>query len=574
MSTTSQTSSTDLDRDRELPVYEILARDLQAMNVECVFGLMSDDTAELAVTLDAFGIRLYGARHENNAITMAEGYAAATGGLGIALVGRGPATANGLHGTMYALRSGSKVLIIYGEAAIGPGAPNSVGPDYKAFNAMGVLTSAGLPVFRPTSATAARAALADAVRFAHGGTATALLLPVDVQRARMRAGESTDEPGLRAVSRKPGAGSAASIGVAVQILERSKKPLIIAGRGAHRAGARAQLERLAERTGALLATTARAKEMFDGHPFNLGIIGSFSNSMARRHIEQADCVMVFGGSLNQYTTSFGTSIPEAPLIQIDADRANIGRWLNADVAIVGDAREVAGQLLEAVSDRGDSAKPFHAPGVMSDIASFDLRQDFEPANTARTVDPRSLGLALDGVLPRKRNLVYDGGHFLGIVPYMKVPGPDHFKFTTDFASIGIGFGTALGFARARPDHTTVLIIGDGGFMMTLSELETAAREDLPLVVVVLNDCAYGAELHLLKLHQLPVEKSIFADVDFGPIAEGFGFESATVRSLDDLQAIAPMVENPQGPILLDCKVNPEVMFPVMAEAAAYAANAD
>ena len=92
MSTTPQTSSTDPDQGRKLPVYEILAMDLQAMGVECVFGLMSDDTAELAVTLDVFGIRLYGARHENNAITMAEGYAAATGGLGIAT-----GSASGIH---------------------------------------------------------------------------------------------------------------------------------------------------------------------------------------------------------------------------------------------------------------------------------------------------------------------------------------------------------------------------------------------------------------------------------------------------------------------------------------------
>ena len=142
------------------------------------------------------------------------------------------------------------------------------------------------------------------------------------------------------------------------------------------------------------------------------------------------------------------------------------------------------------------------------FANFDLRVDYQEAHTARTVDPRSLCLALDAALPQKRNVVYDAGNFMGVVPYFKVPGPDHFKITTDFASIGIGFGTALGFAKARPDHTTVLVIGDGGFMMTLSELETVVREDLP-IVIVMNDCAYGAELHVLRPRQLPVEKSLF-----------------------------------------------------------------
>ena len=100
------------------------------------------------------------------------------------------------------------------------------------------------------------------------------------------------------------------------------------------------------------------------------------------------------------------------------------------------------------------------------------------------------------------------------MPYLSVPGPGHFKLTSDFASIGLGFGTALGVAKARPDETTVLVIGDGGFLMTMGELETVVREDLPLVIVLMNDCAYGAELHFLKMRDLPVAKSVFPDVDY------------------------------------------------------------
>ena len=98
-------------------VYQMLAEDIKALGVDCVFGLMSDDTALFATALDTMGVRLYGTRHENMAIVMAEGYAYATGKLAIAIVGRGPALANGLHGAVYANRTGSKVLIISGEAA-------------------------------------------------------------------------------------------------------------------------------------------------------------------------------------------------------------------------------------------------------------------------------------------------------------------------------------------------------------------------------------------------------------------------------------------------------------------------
>ena len=105
--------------------------------------------------------------------------------------------------------------------------------------------------------------------------------------------------------------------------------------------------------------------------------------------------------------------------------------------------------------------------------------------------------------------------------------------------------------------------------MTMSELETVAREDLPMVIVVMNDCAYGAELHLLRAHQMPVAKSLFPDVDFAPIAEAFGFEAATIRSLDDLRAVAPLLIEPQGPIFLDCKINADIAAPFMGEFAAF-----
>ncbi|MBV9115783.1 MAG: hypothetical protein JOY63_00275, partial [Acetobacteraceae bacterium] len=101
---------------RTVPVHRMLAEDIRALGVDTAFGLMSDDTAVFVTSLDAIGVRFIGARHENQAVAMAEGYAAATGRLGVAVIGRGPATANGLHAAVYASRTGSQVLIVSGEA--------------------------------------------------------------------------------------------------------------------------------------------------------------------------------------------------------------------------------------------------------------------------------------------------------------------------------------------------------------------------------------------------------------------------------------------------------------------------
>ena len=554
--------------------YEVLAKDIQSLGIDTVFGLISDDTALFVTALDMIGVQFHGARHENTAITMAEGYASTSGRLGIAVVGRGPATANGMHGAVYANRTGSPVLIIYGDAPIADGHINTLGPDYKEFNSTMVLSAAGLQVFRATSPKGARTALADAVATAQLGNAVALLLPTSVQLEKF---EVKDDVAVSpAIPDPPRCEKATpqTISTTAELLNKSRRPLIVAGVGVHRAGADQALEKLADRIGALLITSARAKDMFRGNPHNLGIIGSFSHSVARRFIDQTDCVLVFGASLNFWTTSFGTFVPAVPLIQVDSKRVNIGKFSNADVAVVGDARLVAEQLLDALPDRSEEEKPFHSQDVRQSLAKFDPAGEFRPAHTARTIDPRSLGIALDRLLPENRNLVYDAGNFLGIVPYISVPGPGHFKFTNNFASIGLGFGAALGVAKARPDSTTVLVVGDGGFLMTLGELETVVREDLPLVIIVMNDCAYGAELHFLKIHQVSVATSVFPDVDFAPIAEGFAFEAATIRSLDELERTAPMLENPQGPVLLDCKINAEIAAPFMSELAAFESGED
>jgi acetolactate synthase-1/2/3 large subunit len=547
------------------PTYQVLVDDIKALGVEQVFGLMSDDTAVFATALDSAGIRFYGARHENNAIAMAEGYAYRSGGLGVAVIGRGPATANGMHAATYASRTGSRVLIIYGEAAAPTGAVNGIGPDYKGFNATGVLGAAGIRTFVATSSNTARGALSDAVAAAQQGGAAALLLPVNVQLADMELADGAMAPAPKQAQRAPIAPAPQAVEAAVAVVRQSRKPLIVAGLGAHRAGAKAALEQLADRIGALLVTSARGKDLFRGHPCNLGIVGSFSHSAARRMIAEADCVLAFGAGLNMLTMSFGHSLPKVPLVQIDTNRSHIGRWHPADVAVVGDARLAAEALLAAMPAGSNAERPFRSDETLRFLKDFDIARDFQPANTARTVDPRSLGVALEKLLPANRNLVYDAGNFLGIVPYLSVPGPGHFKLTSDFASIGLGFGTALGVAKARPAETTVLVIGDGGFLMTMGELETVVREDLPLVVVLMNDCAYGAELHFLKMRDLPVSKSVFPDVDYAPIAEAFGFQAATIRTLDDLQAVAPLLAKPDGPLFLDCKLNAAVAAPFMSE---------
>lgn len=550
-----------------IPVYEALAGDIRDMGIDTVFGLMSDDTAQFVTTLDAFGVRFYGARHENNAVCMAEGFAAASGKLGIVILGRGPATANGMHGMGYAKRAGTPVLMIMGADPVGPRPANGVGPDRKSFNAEDALKAAGIPVVIADDPLTARRTLVKAAADAHRG-GIALLLPTNVQLAQIDP-EATAPARIDTSRLAPRPASDTAVSMAAGLLARARKPLFIVGRGAFDTGAKDAIIALADHVGAALVTTMKAKDMFLGHPFNCGVLGSFSNVGGRRLIEQADCVVSFGASLNQQTTSYATALPaDLPIVHVDSVRENVGRWFTADVGVVGDARLVAEQLLEAVPSRPDEAKEMRSADNANWLAEFTMADDFQPMNTQRTIDVRSAALVIDEILPKNRNLVFDSGNNLVAAGYITVPGPAQFKLTTDFASIGMGFGTAMGFAVGAPERPTLFVCGDGSFLMTLGELETVAREGIPLVMFLMNDCAYGAELHFLKERGAPVGLSVFPDIDYAPVAEAFGFETATVRTLDELRALAPMLENPEGPIFVECKINASVVAPFLLETAA------
>lgn len=547
---------------RKAPVYELLAEDIVRYGIKTGFFLMSDDTLGLCASMDAAGIELIAPRHETNVVLAAEGYAAATSSLGLAVIGRGPAAANGMHGIMVAARSGSPVLIIMGDAE--PHAAfNGVGPDYKAYNAQAVMAAAGVKSFTATNAESARAVLAQAISAALRGAAITLHIPVSVQNAKIDVDPNAPLPELTA---PPAAGPVRpqSIATAAGLLANSKRPVILAGQGAHRANARAAIEQLAEKTGALLLTSFKGKDLFAGSPYNLGVCGSFSHSVARKYLDQADCIVVFGASLNFYTTSKGKAFPDVPVIHNDVSRDNIGRWFPADVAIVGDARSAAEQIAQAVPG-GTREKPFHDAAVLREIAQFDHAVDFVPANTNRTLDPRVLAMELEKVLPKDRNIIYDAGNFIMAATYLSVPGPAHLKVSSDFASMGAGFGTAIGFATARPDKTNVLVIGDGGFVMAMSELETVARSGTRLVIVIYNDGAYGCELQFCRERNLPEQTSVFADIDFAPVAEALGFRAATIRTLADLEKVASEFGDWSDPILLDCKVNVDVQAPFIGE---------
>jgi thiamine pyrophosphate-dependent acetolactate synthase large subunit-like protein len=183
-------------------------------------------------------------------------------------------------------------------------------------------------------------------------------------------------------------------------------------------------------------------------------------------------------------------------------------------------------------------------------------EPFEDAGGAGFIDPRTLTIALDDLLPVERVVAVDSGNFMGYPSmFLDVPDEHGFCFTQAFQSVGLGLATAIGAAVARPDRLPVAALGDGGTLMAASELETAVRLGLPMVVVVYDDAAYGAEVHHFGPDGHPLDTVRFPETDVAAIARGYGFEALTVRDVRDLHGVRAWLAGPRSaPLLVDAKV--------------------
>ena len=260
-------------------------------------------------------------------------------------------------------------------------------------------------------------------------------------------------------------------------------------------------------------------------------------------------MLVFGASLNRWTTHDGKLLQSTRIVQIDTEHSATGvaRWIRAG------ARATA----EALGGREIRGAGFN--DVLPELDAYRRRDEIADQSTPELIDPRTLMVELDDLLPPDRAVAIDSGHFMGWpAMYLSVESPDAFVLAQAFQSVGLGLATAIGVSAARRDRITLAVIGDGGAKMSLLELDTAVRLGLPLLVVVVNDAGYGAEVHDFAPLGVDVELARFPDVDLVTVARGLGAEGVTVRRRDDLKALRDWIAAPERPLLLDCKVNPEV----------------
>jgi thiamine pyrophosphate-dependent acetolactate synthase large subunit-like protein len=389
-----------------------------------------------------------------------------------------------------------------------------------------------------------------------------LNLPLDVQAAPLPAGpDGTAELAVPSVPPldQPGPAQPAATALA-DLLAGAHRPVFIAGRGARQAGP--ELAALANRCGALLATSAVARGLFTGHPWSLDVSGGFASPLAAELISGADVLVGWGCALNMWTTRHGRLIgPAATVAQVDLDPDAIGAHRPVDLGVLGDVARTAAVVDAELAGRGHQATGYRDPALADRIAGQLRWRDvpYPDGSTGDRIDPRTLSIALDDLLPAQRLVAVDSGNFMGYPSmFLSVPDEQGFCFTQAFQSIGLGLATAIGAALARPDRLTVAALGDGGALMSIAELDTAVRLRLPLVVLVYDDAAYGAEVHHFGPDGFPLETVRFPETDIAAIGRGFGCTGLTVRRPADLDAVPDWLAGPRdSPLVIDAKVTTE-----------------
>jgi len=530
-----------------MKVAEAVGRALHAAGVEQVFGVVGSGNFHVTNALVAAGARFVAARHEGGAATMADAYARVSGTVAAVSVHQGPGLTNAMTGIAEAAKSRTPLLAVAAEVT----RPTS--NFYVDQQALGAAVGA-VPI-RITSAEDAVSLACEAVRRALHERRTVLLnLPLEVQEL-----DVPDDALAQAVPppRRPAVEpAAADVRALARLLEQARRPVFVAGRGARSSGARDALEALAESCGALLATSAVARGLFHDNPWSLDVSGGFASPLAAELIGGADTIVGWGCALNMWTMRHGALIGEhTTVVQIDDDPSALGAHREVHLGVTGDVELTARHALEA---SGGKQQGLRTPEIAEAITARVRWRDvpYEDTGTRDRIDPRTLSIALDDLLPAQRVVGVDSGNFMGHPSaFLSVPDQDGFCFTQAYQSIGLGLATTIGAALARPDRLPVAALGDGGALMGVADLDTVRRLGLPMVVVVYNDDAYGAEVHHFGPDGHPLDTVEFPPTDIAAVARGYGFEAVTVRTPADLKAVADWVAGPRSvPLLIDAKV--------------------
>jgi acetolactate synthase-1/2/3 large subunit len=542
-------------------VWECLIRE----GTEVVFGYPGGailPTYDALTKYEGKGIHHVLVRHEQGGTHMADGYARATGKVGVAMATSGPGATNMVTGIATAMMDSSPVVCITGQV------PSSVlGSD--AFQECDV-TGVTLPITKHNFLVMNIKDLAPTIRkafhIARSGRPGPVLvdIPKDIQNQKIEFDYPTGEirlPGYR----PPSKASQAQLSAALDLIKQAKKPLILAGHGVNMSGAERALQAFAELTQTPVALTLLGKgAMPESHPLCLGMMGMHGAAAVNTAIQSADLLLAFGMRFDDRVTgNLKTYSPNSRKLHVDIDASEINKNVKVDVGIAGDLRTVLEQFLPALprlehKEWMAEIRDWQEDGDQRDIVHQTTPTDrLYAAHAIRDIWATTKGEAL---------VVTDvGQHQMWEAQYYLHDRPRTLITSGGLGTMGFGLPAAIGAKFGCPNETVWAIVGDGGFQMTMCELATAAQERLNINVAVINNAYLGMVRQWQEFfYEERYNNTPMHNPDFVRLAEAFGIAAFRVTQRDQIAETVQKAQNIPGPTLVEFQVEKsDIVYPMV-----------
>ncbi len=546
---------------------EAVIRALEHLGVTDIFGIPGGATLPLT---DAFArskkIKYYLMRHEQCAAHAADGYARATGKVGVCTATSGPGATNLVTGIANAYMDSIPVVAITGQVAT-----SVIGTD--AFQEADI-TGITLPIVKHsyliTDANEIPHVFAEAFHIASTGRPGPVVidLPRDVQNQviSFRMPERLNLPGYKPTYK----GHARQIRQALELIMKSEKPIFFIGGGVISSEASEAVRRFAEKLRLPVVWTLMGKGAFpDNHELNLGMIGMHGTRTSNTAVQNCDLLFAVGLRFDDRATgNLKRFAPHAKVIHVDIDPAEIGKNVNTEVPIVGDARNVLNEMIK-IAEEKDLRKENHLEWL-SQLMEMKEKWPLKIPEKDELTPQKLIKTISDLAEKSGREAVFTTGvgqHQMWSAQFLSIDGPRKFITSGGLGTMGFGFPSAIGAQVGRPDALVIDIDGDGSFQMVLQDLGTIARYNLPVKVVIVNNKYLGM---VRQWQELFYSRTYFAvdlekgTPDFVKLADSYGIKASVVNCLDDLEEKVTEMISYDGPYVLDAQVcSEENVFPMV-----------
>ena len=531
-------------------IWECLVRE----GVRHVFGYPGGAILPAYGALAKYDIHHVLVRHEQGATHMADGYARSSGGVGVAIATSGPGATNMVTGIATAMMDSSPIVCITGQV------PSKL-IGYDAFQETDI-TGVTLPItkhnYLVTRAEDVAPSIREAFSIARSGRPGPVLVDItkDAQQATCKFDWDAAAPQPPAF-RPDHSAESHEYEKALELIRAARRPIILAGHGVMISGASSVVKAFAERAGIPVALTLLGLGAFPAsHPLNLGMMGMHGEAWVNQAIQEADLLLAFGMRFDDRVTgNLATYAQNAKKIHIEIDPAEINKNVLADVALIGDLKEVLEELLPKLEPRDSAAWLAHIAELKGDSAVRDIQNLPDSGHLYAAHVINDLWRETHG----RAVVVTDvGQHQMWEAQYYRHEEPRSLITSGGLGTMGFALPAAIGAKFARPDAEVWVVAGDGGFQMTMAELATIVQEKIKINIAIINNGYLGMVRQWQEFfYDKQYTATPLVNPDFVKLAAAFGIRGISVRERGQVTAAVDAARQDPGPVLIDFHVEQE-----------------